>query len=132
MMSQPGRNASAPRLAAPRRKPRRLSSGISLAASLIRSFGSTPGMILRWRMLSPRDHGANGLRHQQRQQDMYDQEADKHSHANKMDIAGEVVAAEQRGQFLELHRLPDRQAGKNDDDAGDDHAGIKQFLHGVV
>ena len=51
MMSQPVRKASAPRLAAPRRKPRRAGSGISLAASLISSLGSTPGMILRWRMM---------------------------------------------------------------------------------
>ena len=50
MMSQPVRKASAPRLAAPRRKPRRAGSGISLAASLINSLGSTPGMMLRWRM----------------------------------------------------------------------------------
>ena len=49
VMSQPDKAASAPRLAAPRRKKRRDGSGKSLAASLIRSFGSTPGTCLRMR-----------------------------------------------------------------------------------
>ncbi len=48
-MSQPVRKASAPRLAPPRRNSRRVGSGISLAASLISSFGSTPGGYLRMR-----------------------------------------------------------------------------------
>ena len=49
MMSQPVSVASAPRLAAPRRNSRRDGSGNSFAASLIRSFGSTPGIFLRSR-----------------------------------------------------------------------------------
>src|SRR4051812_13673452 len=42
--SQPVRNVSAPRLAPPAMKRRRESSGISFAASLTRSFLSTPGI----------------------------------------------------------------------------------------
>src|SRR5450631_3469654 len=106
MMSQPVRKASAPRLAAPRRKPRRAGSGINLAASLIRSLGSTPGIILRWRMmilLSPHDHGAQVLRHDQRQCHMHDQKSEDRAHCEEMHVAGDIVAAEQRGQFLELH-----------------------------
>ena len=49
MMSQPVSVASAPRLAAPRRNSRRDGSGNSFAASLIKSFGSTPGIFLRSR-----------------------------------------------------------------------------------
>src|SRR5262245_2804910 len=105
MMSQPVRKASAPRLAALRRKPRRLGSGISLAASLMSSPGSTPGMILRAGMSLPRDHGAQAPGHDQRQQDMHDEEPDDRRHGEEMHIARGIVTAEQRGQFLELHRL---------------------------
>src|SRR5262249_53079677 len=49
MMSQPVRKASAPRLAPPRRNARRVGSGMSLAASLISSLGSTPGGLFRMR-----------------------------------------------------------------------------------
>src|SRR5664279_5155717 len=133
IMSQPVRKASAPRLAAPRRKPRRAGSGINLAASLISSLGSTPGMILLWRMiLFPRNHGAQALRHQQRQRHVYSQEPDDRAHCDEMHVAGNIVAAEQRGQFLELHRLPDRETRQHDHDAGEDHAGVKHLLHRVV
>src|SRR5580700_3682444 len=70
MMSQPVSVASAPRLAAPRRNRRRDGSGSSLAASLIRSFGSTPGIFLRSRAMvrssnsAADDHGAQALRHE--------------------------------------------------------------------
>ena len=40
-------------------------------------------------------------------------------HGEEMDVAGEVVAAEERGEVLELHRLPDRKARQHDDDAGE-------------
>src|SRR5471030_458530 len=111
MMSQPVRKVSAPRLAAPRRKLRRSGSGISLPASLISSLGSTPEMILRMRMsisLFSCDHGAQALRHQQRQSHMHGQKSDDGRHGEKMQVARKVITAEQRGQFLELHRLPDR------------------------
>src|SRR5215831_12285760 len=133
MMSQPVRNASAPRLAAPRRNERRAGSGINLAASLIRSLGSTPGMSLRARILLLSNyHGTQALRHQQREQHVDAKKADDRAHCDKVHIAGEIVAAEQRGQFLKLHRLPDRQAGQHDDNAAQNDAGVEQLLHGVV
>src|SRR5262245_9610503 len=46
-MSQPVKNVMAPRLVAPRRNSRRDGSGSSFAASLISSFGSTPGITFR-------------------------------------------------------------------------------------
>jgi hypothetical protein len=50
-MSQPVSKVSAPRLALPRKKARRAGSGMRLAASLIRSFASTPGTVLRSRAM---------------------------------------------------------------------------------
>ena len=133
MMSQPVRKVSAPRLAAPRRKLRRIGSGNSLPASVIRSFGSTPGMILRMRMAHfPVDHGAQALGHQQRQQDVHHQEADDRRHGEEVHVARSIVAAEQRGQLLELHRLPDRKARTARSRCPHNDAGIKQLLHGVV
>ena len=82
--------------------------------------------------LFSRDHGAQALRHQQRQRHMHDQESDDRRHGEEMHVAGKIVAAEQCGQFLELHRLPDRNARQHDHDAAQDHAGIKHFLHRVV
>src|SRR5215469_13209590 len=88
MMSQPVSVASAPRLAAPRRNRRRDGSGNSLAASLIRSFGSTPGIFLRSRGIvfssAADDHGAQTLRHQQRQRHMHGQKADDLRHGQEM------------------------------------------------
>src|SRR6185437_6260561 len=130
MMSQPVRKASAPRLAAPRRKPRRAGSGISLAASLISSLGSTPGMILRWRMgvsLPSRDHGAQAPGHQQREQHMHGQKSDDCRHGEEMHVARKIITAEQRSQLLELHRLPDREAGQHDQDAAQDDASIEHL-----
>ena len=60
------------------------------------------------------------------------EESDDRAHGEEMHVAGKIVAAEQRGQFLELHRLPDRQARQHDQDAAQDHAGVKHLLHGVV
>src|SRR5664279_1177402 len=108
MISQPVRKVSAPRLAAPRRKLRRSGLGSSLPASLISSLGSTPGMIFLMRILFPRHHGAQALGHQQRQRNMHDQETDDRGHREEMHVASKIIAAEQHGQFLELHRLPDR------------------------
>src|ERR1044071_2363666 len=91
MMSHPVRKASAPRLAAPRRKPRRLASGISLAASLSSSLGSTPGMSLRWRIvvfLFPDDHGAQTFWHEQRQRHVNHQKSDYRTHCKEMDEIG--------------------------------------------
>src|SRR3972149_1627871 len=125
IMSQPVRKVSAPRLAAPRRKLRRIGSGSSLPASLISSLGSTPGMILCWRMmllLLSGDHRAHALRHDERQRHMHEQETDDRRHGEEMHVTAKVVTAEQRGQLLKLHRLPDRQTRQHDNDAGEDHA----------
>ena len=48
---------------------------------------------------------------------MHDEEGDDRGHCCEVDVACEIVAAEQRGQPLQLHRLPDRQAGQHDDHA---------------
>src|SRR5215468_10247191 len=88
MMSQPERNASAPRLAPPRRNSRRVGSGRSLAASLIRSFGSTPGMALRRRgmtdLSTTDDHGAQAPRHHERHDHMDDEKTDDRRHGEEM------------------------------------------------
>src|SRR5215469_9500056 len=120
-MSHPVRKASAPRLDAPRRKPRRLASGISLAASFISSFGSTPGMILRWRivvLLTSGDHRAQAFWNNQRERYMHDEKSDDCGHREKMHVARGVVPTEQGGQLLKLHRFPDRQAGQYNYDTG--------------
>src|SRR6476646_9516263 len=156
--SQPVKSVSAPRLAPPAMKRRRVGSGISLVASLTRSFLSTPGIrSLRMRpmmlssnsylsmifsenqfptfpdhVLAPDDHGAQAFRHQYRQRDMHHQEGADRGHAEEMHVARHVIAAEQRRQILQLHRLPDRKTRQHDHDADDDNAGIEQLLHVVV
>src|SRR5215813_7913751 len=136
MMSQPERSASAPRLAPPRRNSRRVGSGRSLAASLIRSFGSTPGMDLRRRgitdLSTADDHGAQAPWYHECHDHMDNQKADDRRHGEEMHEARGIVAAEQRGQLLKLHRLPDRKPGSDDDDPGNDHTEVKELLHGVV
>src|SRR5882672_7970428 len=82
--SQPVSSVSAPRLAPPETKRRRVNSGIVLTASLINNFLSTPGIrSLRMRpmMILPifsaaDDHRAQALRHQQCERDMNHQEGD--------------------------------------------------------
>ena len=49
-----------------------------------------------------------------------------------MDEARGLEAAEQRGQFGKLHRLPDREAGEHLNDADQDDADVEHALHGVV
>src|SRR5947199_5001844 len=94
-MSQPVRKASAPRLAPPRRKSRRVGSGMSLAASFTSSRGSTPGIVLRRRgMLLPCDHGAQRAWHQQRHHDVNDNKSDDRRHGKEVHIARRIIAAE--------------------------------------
>src|SRR5665213_1428590 len=139
--SHPVSSVSAPRLAPPAMKRRRAGSGISLAASLTSSRLSTPGISSeRMRpMLSllenssaADDHGAQALRHQQRQHDMNHQEGDDRRHADEVDVTRDIIAAEQRRQVLQLHRLPHRKPRQHDDDADHDDPGIEQLLHVVV
>src|SRR6202035_1182117 len=137
---QPVKSVSAPRLAPPAMKRRRAGSGSSLAASLTSSFWSTPGMSSersRPMMSSPRilaadDHGAQALRHQHRQRDVHDQERADQRHADEVDIARDVVAAEQGRQVLQLHRLPDRKPGQYDHDADHDDTRVQQLLDVII
>src|SRR5436190_12047186 len=79
--SQPVSSVSAPRLAPPVMKRRRVRSGITFRESLMRRRLSTPGM--RWErlamMMSSKirsaadDHRAQALWHQHRERDMDDQ-----------------------------------------------------------
>src|SRR5437870_2086692 len=103
-MSQPVRKASEPRLAPPRRKSRRVGSGISLAASWAKSRGSTPGMNLRMcdmtNLLTSENHGAQALRHQACHDYVDDQKADDRRHGEEMNVARRLIAAEQRRERL--------------------------------
>src|SRR5690242_17661107 len=99
--SHPVSSVSAPRLAPPVMKRRRVRSGIAFTASLIRSLLSTPGMrrkLFLAMMVSSSaadDHRAQALGHQNRERDMDDQEQADQRHADEMHIARGVVAAEQ-------------------------------------
>src|SRR3954469_677500 len=136
--SQPVNSVSAPRLAPPEMKRRRVRSGIDFAASLISNFLSTPGIIservrpIAMLLSAANDHGAQAFWHQQRQRDMHRDEADDQGHADEMHVTRGVVAAEQGGEPLQLNRLPDRQARQHDQHADHDDAGIKQLLHVIV
>src|SRR5882757_87179 len=139
--SQPVNSVSAPRLAPPEMKRRRVRSGIDFAASLTNNFLSTPGMMSeRMRpMVNPpktfsaaNNHRSQALRHQQRQRDMHHDERDDQGHADEVNVARGIVAAEQSGEPLQLHRLPDRQARQHDQYADHDHARVKQLLHVIV
>src|SRR5882757_6571455 len=76
--SQPVSSVSAPKLAPPEMKRRRVRSGMVLTASLSSRLLSTPGIIrLRRRPMislpdfsAADDHGAQALRHQQCERDM--------------------------------------------------------------
>src|ERR1700748_2888171 len=111
--SQPVRMVSAPKLPPPVIKRRRVGSGITFIASLMSNFLSTPGIrSFRMRPMeillsAPDDHRAQALRHQDRQPHMNYQEGDDQRNANEVNVARHVVAAEQRHQPAELHRLPD-------------------------
>src|SRR5450631_3292612 len=139
---QPVSNVSAPKLAPPAIKRRRARSGIRRAASLTSSCLSTPGIRSErsWPMICPPrkyrsaadDHGAQAFRHQHGERDVNHQEADDRRHAEEVDVTGDIVAAEQCRQVLQLHRLPDRQSRQHDDDSDRDDAGIEQLLNIIV
>src|SRR6516164_9632580 len=90
-MSHPVSIVTAPRPAAPRRNVRRDGSGNSFAASLIRSFGSTPGTALRiFPMLFSRsalaaaDHRTQALRHQEGEHDVHQKKRYDRRHGEEM------------------------------------------------
>src|ERR1700680_3383458 len=113
--SQPDSSASAPRLAPPCRRRRRARSGRSLAASLTSSLASTPGTGFDLRGIAvfsvAADHSAQALGHQERHDDMDYDEARNRRHGDEVDVARSFVAAEHRGERLQLHRLPDGKPG---------------------
>src|SRR5689334_9419544 len=121
-MSQPVSRLSAPMLAALRRNNRRDGPGSSLPASLTRRPLSTSGARLQaGRMFPPSaaaDHGAQTPGHEEGHDDMDDEEQDHRCHGEEMHPSCAFVAAEQGGQLLQLHGLPNGEAGGNDDDAG--------------
>ena len=63
---------------------------------------------------------------------MHDEEQHDRSHAEKMHEPCGLEIVEQRRQLGELHRLPDRETGQNDDDADQNDADIEQLLDSVV
>jgi hypothetical protein len=72
------------------------------------------------------------LRHDQRQRDMNDQEQHDRGHAEKMHEPCGLKVVEQRRELRELHRLPDRETGEDDEDTDQHDADVKKLLHGVV
>src|SRR5438105_12634077 len=137
-MSQPVSKASAPRLAPPRRKARRAGSGISFAASLIRSWASTPDEVLRDIFLiccSPSatgDHRTQAARHQQGHDHVDHEKASYRGHGKEVHVASGIVSTEERRELLHLHRFPDGKSGKHNDDAGDNDTEIKKPLNRVI
>src|ERR1700716_1920605 len=137
--SQPVNSVSAPRLSPPPMKRRRGGSRMVFTASPTSNCLSTPGIrsersrpMINPPELAPDDHGTQAFRHQQRQRKMDDHEPDDRRHADEMDVTGDIVAAKQRPQPMQLHRLPDREPRQHDHDTNHDDPGIEQLLHIVV
>jgi hypothetical protein len=63
---------------------------------------------------------------------MYDEKQHDYRHRPKMDKSSRVEIAKERGQDADLHRLPNRNAGQDDQDARSDDAAVKEALDGVV
>ena len=76
--------------------------------------------------------GAQALRHHERHHDMHDQEQHDRRHGEEMHVARQLVAAEQRRQPPQLHRLPHRKPRQHHHDPGDDDADIGDLLHRIV
>src|SRR5258708_38787681 len=92
--SHPVNSVSAPRLAPPAIKRRRVRSGISLAASRTSSCLSTPGirsersrpMTCPPRNLAADGHGAQAFGHQQRRRDVHNHERDDRRDTKEVDL----------------------------------------------
>ena len=63
---------------------------------------------------------------------MHHQEQDDRGHAQEMYEACGLEVVEQRSEFRELHRLPQRQAGHHDENADQDDTDVEQTLDRVV
>src|SRR6476646_4325560 len=82
--------------------------------------------------LTPDDHGAQALWHQQRERDMYDEKGHNQRHADEMHIAREVITAEHGRQPLKLDRLPNRKTRQHHHDPDDDDEHVQELLHLVI
>src|SRR5580692_7762281 len=108
-MSHPVSIDRAPRLTAPRRNVRREDCGKSFAASLIRSFWSTPDAGFRERAIeifpsAPEDNRAQAFRQEQRQRDMDRQERHDRGHCKEVHVTCGVITTEEIGEIFQLHR----------------------------
>ncbi len=81
---------------------------------------------------APRDHGRQRLRNDDDECDMHDQEEHDRRHAQEVDDARGIEAAEQEGQLLELSWLPDRQPRQDHDHARGHDTQIERLLYRVV
>ena len=63
---------------------------------------------------------------------MDQQEAYDRRHRKKMHEARRIISAKYRNQLLQLHRLPDRGAGRSGYGAGRNYARVQQALHRIV
>ena len=129
-MSQPVSSASAPRLAVLRRNRRRDGSGSSLRGVLDEEPGvdawTRCGSAHRRLLQRPRIMARRLLGTSSAMTTWTTRNSDDRGHGEEMHQPRALVAAEQGRQLLQLHRLPDGEAGGDDDDAGQQHAGIEQ------
>src|SRR5271169_6713592 len=63
---------------------------------------------------------------------MDDEEGNNRRHAEEMHDPGELVSTEEPSQLLQLHGLPDAQAGQDRDEDGRQHAPVEDLLHRVI
>src|SRR5215475_3410953 len=123
VMSQPVSMASDPKPSDWRRNVRRVGRSSLRAASLMRSFASTTAR--RWMpvMTDPStspQHRQQAARHEQRHGDMDEDEQGDRRHGQEMHDARTLIPAEEGRERLQLHGLPDGEAGEHDDDQGQD------------
>src|SRR5215475_3437483 len=135
VMSQPVSMASDPKPSDWRRKARRVGRSSRRAASLMRSFVSTAARrcmrVMTDSSTSPQ-HRQQAARNEQRHGDMDEDEQGDRRHGQEMHDAGALIAAEDSRERLQLHGLPDGEAGEHDDDERQDDADIEGALHHVV
>src|SRR6516225_10117725 len=110
-MSHPVSKLSAPRLNVWRKNWRRSMPPITGFRMMIGSVIRSLLRPMRRRRGAAEDHRHQSLRHQNAQRDMDEEEGNNCRHAEEMHDPGELVAAKQPGQPLQLHRLPDAQTG---------------------
>src|SRR3954449_6767219 len=82
--------------------------------------------------LATDDHGTQASRHQDGHDDVNHEKARYRRHGKEVHVASGIVSAEERRELLHLHRFPDGNSGKHDDDAGDNDTEIKKPLNPVI